>query len=192
MDNRERLERAQRIDIEIQSQITNLESLMELAKKLDAASGNVLLKQSCLCSMMTPTLSKLYDLQLEAAQKIEQLMWEKDEVIAAINAVDNQTDLAALALKHLLPVSTLHSEQRRIRTRINELKKKISEQSAVSDSDYTPITEFSEEKLKKFIRKVIVSDGTVAFLFYSGITISKEYNNGKSGNKPGWNQEKEE
>ena len=77
MDNRERLERSQRIDIEIQSQITNLESLMELAKKLDAASGNVLLKQSCLCSMMTPTLSKLYDLQLEAAQKIEQLMWEK-------------------------------------------------------------------------------------------------------------------
>lgn len=44
MDNRERLERSQRIDIEIQSQITNLESLMELAKKLDAASGNVLLK----------------------------------------------------------------------------------------------------------------------------------------------------
>lgn len=101
MDNRERLERSQRIDIEIQSQITNLESLMELAKKLDAASGNVLLKQSCLCSMMTPTLSKLYDLQLEAAQKIEQLMWEKDNVIAAINAVDNQTYRIILVSRYL-------------------------------------------------------------------------------------------
>ena len=101
MDNRERLERAQRIDIEIQSQITNLESLMELAKKLDAASGNVLLKQSCLCSMMTPTLSKLYDLQLEAAKKIEQLMWEKDEIIAAINAVDNQTYRIILVSRYL-------------------------------------------------------------------------------------------
>ena len=74
---------------------------MELAKKLDAASGNVLLKQNCLCSMMTPTLSKLYDLQLEAAQKIEQLMWEKDEIIAAINAVDNQTYRIILVSRYL-------------------------------------------------------------------------------------------
>lgn len=102
-----------------------------------------------------------------------------------------EADLAVLTLKHLLPVSVQHSEQRRIRAKISELRQKISEQSTVSDSDYTTITEFSEEKLKKFIKKVIVSDGTVAFLFYNGVTIRKEYSNGQPGNKPGWRQRKE-
>lgn len=151
-------------------------------------------KAACDCTRIKDSVLK--EKFVEAYNEFVTKRPQSNSVIAMHEIIEKlqkeETDLAALALKHLLPVSTLHSEQRRIRTRINELKKKISEQSAVSDSDYTPITEFSEEKLKKFIRKVIVSDGTVAFLFYSGITISKEYNNGKSGNKPGWNQEKEE
>ena len=120
---------------------------------------------------------------------------QNSSVIAMQEAIDRlqkeEADLATLALKHLLPVSTLHSEQRRIRARIKELQQQIADQSIVSDSDFTLITEFSEEKLKKFIKKVIVSDGTVAFLFYNGISIRKEYSNGQPGNKPGWKQKKE-
>jgi len=120
---------------------------------------------------------------------------QNNSVIAIQEVIDRlqkeESDLAALTLKHLLPVSVQHSEQRRIRASINELRQKISEQSSVSESDYTPITEFNEEKLKKFIKKVIVSDGTVAFLFFNDITITKSYSNGQPGNKPGWKQRQE-
>lgn len=111
------------------------------------------------------------------------------EIIAKLE--QEEAELAALTLRHLLPVSTLHSEQRRIKAQIRELQQKISEQSSVSDHDYTPIAEFIEEKLKKFVKKVFVSKGTVTFLFYNGISISKEYSNGQPGNKPGWKQKKE-
>ena len=45
-----------------------------------------------------------------------------------------------------------------------------------------------EEKLKKFITKVIVLKGTVTFVFYNGVEISRSYSNGKPGNTKGWNK----
>ena len=59
---------------------------------------------------------------------------------------------------------------------------------AVRESDYRCITEFNEEKVRKFITKVIVSKNTVTFVFYNGVSISREYSNGQPGNKPGWNK----
>lgn len=150
-------------------------------------------KAACDCTRIKDSVLK--EKFVEAYNEFVTARPQSSSVIAMQEIIDKlqkeEADLAALALKHLLPVSTLHSEQRRIRARIRELRQQIAEQSTVSDSDYTPITEFSEEKLKKFIKKVIVSDGTVAFLFYNGITIRKEYSNGQPGNKPGWKQRKE-
>ena len=50
------------------------------------------------------------------------------------------------------------------------------------------MTEFDEEKMKKFITKVVVTRWLVTFVFYNGVRISREYTNGQAGNKPGWNK----
>ena len=58
----------------------------------------------------------------------------------------------------------------------------------VRESDYTPIEEFDEAKLKLFIEKIIIiEEKHVIFRFFNGVEITKEYTNGKSGNKRGWN-----
>ena len=50
------------------------------------------------------------------------------------------------------------------------------------------IEEFDEAKLKLFIERIIITEEKrVTFRFFNGVEITKEYTNGKSGNKPGWN-----
>lgn len=52
--------------------------------------------------------------------------------------------------------------------------------------------EFSEEKAKRFLSKVVVTMFTVTFVFYNGAKITRTYDNGQPGNKVGWNKKKEE
>ena len=60
------------------------------------------------------------------------------------------------------------------------------------ESEYVPITEFSEEKAKRFLSKVVVTMFTVTFVFYNGAKITRTDDNGQPGNKVGWNKKKEE
>ena len=55
-----------------------------------------------------------------------------------------------------------------------------------------PITAFDDDKAIRFLSKVIVNQFTVTFVFYNGAKISRRYDNGQAGNKPGWNKRKEE
>ena len=104
-----------------------------------------------------------------------------------------EADLAELLMQRLIPESAFRTEQRRIKAQIAELTTKINEQRSkiVRESDYNIITEFDPEKVEKFITKVIVHKGTVTFVFYNGVQITKAYSNGPAGNQKGWMQKKE-
>lgn len=120
---------------------------------------------------------------------------EGESVITLQELVDRETrdldELAKLYMQHLIPEAEYRSECAKSKATIEELRNKISEQRSklVTSDDFVPITEFDEEKVKKFITKVIVEDYTVSFVFYNGVTYTRTYTNGKPGNKPGWNKE---
>lgn len=48
------------------------------------------------------------------------------------------------------------------------------------------MTDFDEDRMQRFLKKVIIKDWVVTFIFYNNVGISKTYTNGKSGNQPGW------
>lgn len=102
-------------------------------------------------------------------------------------------DLASLAMQHLIPEKSYREELRRTKAEIASLTAKINEQNRkyVRESDFEILTEFDPAKVEKFITKVIVTKGTVAFVFYNGVTISRTYTNGQPGNKPGWNKKED-
>ncbi len=47
-------------------------------------------------------------------------------------------------------------------------------------------------RITRFLTKVIVSKGTVAFVVYNGAKITRAYEIGPSGNKHSWNKRKED
>lgn len=105
------------------------------------------------------------------------------------NLQEEERDLAGLALKHLIPDTAFRIEQKKLKAEMAELTEAICAQKSksVTGADFTVITEYDPEKVKKFITKVIVRKGTVTFVFYNGVEITLEYSNGTPGNKPGWN-----
>lgn len=105
-----------------------------------------------------------------------------------------EKDLTALAMKHLVPDVAFHEEQCRLKKEIAKLTEKVNQQRSkyVREKDFVIIEEFDPAKVEKFITKVIVSKGTVTFVFFNGVQISRTYTNGQPGNKPGWNKAKED
>lgn len=104
-----------------------------------------------------------------------------------------ETELAGLHLQHMIPEAAYKEELKSLKSKQAELKERIEEiqGKAVTERDYTQITEFDAEKVKKFISKVIVQKGTVTFVFYNGVEICRSYTNGPAGNQVGWKQKKE-
>ena len=105
------------------------------------------------------------------------------------NLQEEERDLAGLALKHLIPDKAFRVEQKKLKAEMAELTEAICAQKSksITGADFTVITEYDPEKVKKFITKVIVRKGTVTFVFYNDVEITLEYSNGTPGNKPGWN-----
>ena len=101
-----------------------------------------------------------------------------------------ERELAELMLQRLLPPKEYEVERSELKTHIIALKEKIMKHQSmdVPEKEHVPIAEFDAEKAKRFISKVIVDQFTVTFEFYNGARISRTYNNGTPGNKPGWNK----
>ena len=102
--------------------------------------------------------------------------------------------LAELYLQHLISEEDFRREQRDIKTKIQDISEKINDRRYrnVREVDMQPMTDFDEDKAIRFLTKVIVNQFTVTFVFYNGAEISRTYDNGQPGNKPGWNKKKEE
>lgn len=105
-----------------------------------------------------------------------------------------ERDLAELAMQRLIPKAAYEEERSSIKAQIAAISEKIAERRTkrVPESEHVPITEFSEEKAKLFLSKVVVTMFTVTFVFYNGAKITRAYDNGQAGNKVGWNKKKEE
>ena len=105
-----------------------------------------------------------------------------------------EQELAELMMQRLIPKAAYEEERKSVKMQITDISEKISERRAkrVPESEYVPITEFSEEKAKRFLSKVVVTMFTVTFVFYNGAKITRSYDNGQPGNKVGWNKKKEE
>ena len=113
------------------------------------------------------------------------------EIAGEIQKLERADDeLSWLALRGLLPKAAYSAERQQIKEKLNAKRSQLQKlkRDQNRDLDYSPITEFSEEKLKEFITKVIVLKGTVTFVFYNGVEISRSYSNGKPGNAKGWNK----
>ena len=96
-------------------------------------------------------------------------------------------------VQNLIPEEAFRAEQRRIKAEISRLNVKLEEHNCrkIRESDYVTITEFSDEKVEKFISRIMIKDSTVTFTFYNGVKISREYTNGQPGNQVGWNKKEE-
>ena len=113
------------------------------------------------------------------------------EIAGEIQKLERADDeLSWLALRGLLPKTAYSVERQQIKEKLNAKRTQLQKLKCNQnrDLDYSLITEFSEEKLKEFITKVIVLKGTVTFVFYNGVEISRSYSNGKPGNTKGWNK----
>ena len=102
-------------------------------------------------------------------------------------------ELNALRINRLINSDDYKSEHRSILSEIEKIKTELDEYKvrSLTKKDYTPITEFSEEKAAKFITKVTVKQNTVTFVFINGVKISRPYTNGTPGNSKGWLNRKE-
>ena len=101
--------------------------------------------------------------------------------------VDDERNLQRLNINRLISHKDYTAENDKLRKEIAVVTEQIGEQElrGVTKSDFNPIAEFEEEKVEKFIDKVTVYPATVTFTFINGVTISREYNNGPSGNQKG-------
>lgn len=108
--------------------------------------------------------------------------------------LQQERDLAELMLQRLITKDAYEKERGSIKAQIADIHEKIAERRTkrVLESEHVPITEFSEEKARQFLTKVVVTMFTVTFEFYNGAKITRAYDNGPAGNRPGWNKKKEE
>lgn len=101
-----------------------------------------------------------------------------------------EQELISLRINHMIDIHSYEEEIAEIRKSIKVIKSGIQQLKVrnITQSDYELILEFNEDKVDKFIEKVIIHNWIVTFKFLNGITISRPYNNGKGGNKIGWNK----
>ena len=106
------------------------------------------------------------------------------------NIRDEMRKLSRLSLNGLITASDYNKEKDALTNKILELKMEKSKikSNTVSESDFTIINQFDENKLNTFITKVIINKNMVTFVFYNGAKISRPYTNGQAGNQKGWNR----
>lgn len=99
-----------------------------------------------------------------------------------------EQELRRLEANHLISVKDYNRELADLMAKINATRKIIDDNTSkdVTKRDFKTIDKFDNEKLHKFIRKVIMYKYIVTFEFYNGVQISKAYDNGKAGNQVGW------
>lgn len=101
---------------------------------------------------------------------------------------DSETELTLLMTRGVINQNQYLEEQQRIRFEMQSIQRKLHEERTylVQGSDFHPIKEFDEDKLYKFIKRVVVKDWTVTFEFFNGVCITRSYTNGQPGNIKDW------
>lgn len=102
--------------------------------------------------------------------------------------LEQERELVALRVNHMINLSDYNGEIEQLRGEIESVKVELSkhELNNLKRSDYKKIQQFDEEKVEKFIDKVIIHNNVVTFRFVNGVEISRPYTNGQAGNQKGW------
>ena len=154
------------------------------------------LKKACGNSRIKDTVLK--EKFISAYNEFIERRLQGDSMVALQEVLEDlrqqEQELAELMMQRLIPKAAYEEERKSVKMQITDISDKISERRAkrVPASEYVSITEFSEEKAKRFLSKVVVTMFTVTFVFYNGAKITRTYDNGQPGNKVGWNKKKEE
>lgn len=123
---------------------------------------------------------------------------EGESVVALQETIEDlhgqERELAELHMSRLIAQKAYEEERKKLKEIIAAINERIAERrmNRVPESKHVPIKEFDENKVRTFLTKVIVKQFTVTFVFYNGAEISREYDNGRSGNKTGWRIKREE
>lgn len=116
---------------------------------------------------------------------IEEKLREKLKIL-----LKDESELTALKVNRLIEIKAYNSEVEIIRKQIKDVNDELNKHlmRSIAKKDYVHIDEFDEAKVHKFIDIVIINHYNVTFRFINGTEITKPYNNGKPGNKKGWNE----
>ncbi|GHV00056.1 hypothetical protein FACS1894211_06590 [Clostridia bacterium] len=104
--------------------------------------------------------------------------------------LQEERNLRALKVRGLIAESDFNIEMAAILKRIEEVDG-ILKKSALHDTHgkaAKPITEFDGDKVREYLDRAAVTDGTVTFEFINGYKITLPYSNGQSGNRKGWKE----
>lgn len=117
-----------------------------------------------------------------------------DETITIQNLlgelIEAERELKAMQINRMISPKAYREEYELLRKDIDSLSAKLADRAicGLKKSDFAIIKEFDEDKVNKFLDKVILNHGSVTFIFINGAQISTEYSNGQPGNKVGWHE----
>lgn len=151
---------------------------------------------ACDCSRIKDTV--LYEKFIECYNEFIQMKYENpllhDVKSELQRLLSQEQELTALKVNGMVGIESYNKEVATIRAEIDKVKNEILKYNLhdIKKSDFRPITEFSEEKVEKFIDKVTIHKWVVTFTFINGVSISRPFTNGPSGNQVGWLDRKKE
>lgn len=151
---------------------------------------------ACDCSRIKDSV--LYEKFIECYNEFIQMKYENPLLHDVKNKLQRllsqEQELTALKVNGMISIEAYNKEITKIRAEIDIVKNEILTYNLhdIKKSDFKPINEFNEEKVEKFIDKVTVHKWVVTFTFINGVSISRPFTNGPSGNQVGWLDRKKE
>lgn len=102
--------------------------------------------------------------------------------------MDDERELNRLKVRGLISRTAFTMDMKELEKQRMALEMELNNinKAGVQRNKTITIEELTDELVSRVIKKVIVLDWTVTFVFYNGVEISREYTNGKPGNQVGW------
>jgi DNA invertase Pin-like site-specific DNA recombinase len=113
---------------------------------------------------------------------------DKTLVIRKEKLLREERELLRLRTKGLISHENYAKELDMVLTEVENVDKELSKMKpqVLKASECTPIEQFDEDKLDKFIQKIVVKNYEVEFVFINSIKVKKPYTNGKHGDIREW------
>ena len=104
------------------------------------------------------------------------------------NLYKEENELTMLSIRGLINQRQYENERQALLSEIRATQQKLQDirYCHLQATDFKAIETFDEEKLHRFVRKVIIHRWVVTFEFYNGVQISRTYTNGQPGNIKDW------
>ena len=138
-------------------------------------------------SVLKEQFVSAYNEFIERFKNIEEDAETKERIDSLLK---QENELNSLRVNRLIDPDTYNKEISIITKELENLSFQLSNKKIrnIRKSDIKIMDEYNPEKIDKFVEKIIITKYKVAFHFIEGIVIERDYTNGKSGHKKGWNK----